>query len=74
MEKKIFVVQSTTYYSGEFDIMIRDCKKSMKVEQPKEAEGAICWLFTTFTVLLTPQPPLHFFFFFFFLMFQRLSS
>ena len=48
--KKVFIVQDTTYYSRKFDIMVRACEISMKLEHPKEVAGPICSFFTTFAV------------------------
>ena len=54
--KKVFAVQSTTYYSRKCDIMVSTCEMSMKGEQPKEAEEPLCSFFTAFAVFTNSNP------------------
>ena len=54
--EKGFIVQNTIYYSRNFDIMVKACEMSMKVDQPKEVEELMCSFFTTFAVFTNSNP------------------
>ena len=55
---KVFIVQNNTCFSRKVDIMVRACEMSLETEQPKEVEGSIYPLFTTFIVFTNSAPAL----------------